>query len=139
MDLFDIDPEHSRHSNTPDDGWWDRLIANSPLWSSDGSSAREPFPIINFGPRQPANAPSTETTSGPGADVSGTDPDNAGSDGADPRRRDAAGANAAGMDGAGADAARWTADSAGSDAGAARGAADGANAAGTYGAGANAA
>ncbi|NJP29632.1 hypothetical protein FLW53_36655, partial [Microbispora sp. SCL1-1] len=128
MDLFDIDPEHHRHSNGPGDGeWWDRLIANSPLWSSDGSSAREPFPIINFGPRQRADAPSTETTDG--VDVPGPD---------------AAGANAAGTIGAGANAARWTADSAGSDARAACGVADraaaaGADAAGTNGAGANAA
>ncbi|TQS19028.1 DUF222 domain-containing protein [Microbispora hainanensis] len=48
MDLFDIDPERLRRSNDGDGEWWDRLIANSPLWSSDGSSAREPFPIIGL-------------------------------------------------------------------------------------------
>uniref|UniRef100_UPI0011C8DEEA hypothetical protein n=1 Tax=Microbispora sp. CSR-4 TaxID=2592813 RepID=UPI0011C8DEEA len=73
MDLFDIDPERLRHSNDADgewwDGWWDRLIANSPLWSSDGSSAREPFPIINFGPRQHADAPGTDSADAPGTDA----------------------------------------------------------------------
>ncbi|WP_405393794.1 hypothetical protein [Microbispora hainanensis] len=69
MDLFDIDPERLRHSNGPDDGWWDRLVANSPLWSSDGSSAREPFPIINFAPRQPANASRAASTDAPGTDT----------------------------------------------------------------------
>ncbi|TQS18982.1 hypothetical protein, partial [Microbispora hainanensis] len=92
MDLFDIDPERLHHSNDGDGEWWDRLIVSSPLWSSDGSSAREPFPIIGLDARQPAGAPGTESAASPGTD------------------------------GAGADAARGTAEGAGaSDAGAARG------------------
>ncbi|MEU8177118.1 DUF222 domain-containing protein [Microbispora hainanensis] len=60
MDLFDIDPERLRRSNDGDGEWWDRLIANSPLWSSDGSSAREPFPIIGFEPPQDASRAEAE-------------------------------------------------------------------------------
>ncbi|MEV7802171.1 hypothetical protein AB0O28_04400, partial [Microbispora sp. NPDC088329] len=41
MDLFGSDPEHSRRSNTTDGDWWDRLTADSPLWSSEGSLARD--------------------------------------------------------------------------------------------------
>ncbi|WP_169952449.1 DUF222 domain-containing protein [Microbispora sp. H11081] len=41
MDLSDLDPERHHRSNSGDDGWWDRLIADSPLWSSDGSAARD--------------------------------------------------------------------------------------------------
>ncbi|NJP25193.1 hypothetical protein FLW53_13425, partial [Microbispora sp. SCL1-1] len=119
MDLSDIDPEHLRRSNNVDsdwsDGWWDRLIANSPLWSSDGSSARAPFPIINFGPRQPADAPRAASADAPGMDVPGTDTDSADNDGANAASGAATGANAAGMSGADTD---------GADANAERGAAD---------------
>ncbi|OPG01915.1 hypothetical protein [Microbispora sp. GKU 823] len=47
MDLFDSGPERLRLSNSSDscsdgsDGWWDRLTSGSPLWSSEGSAARE--------------------------------------------------------------------------------------------------
>ncbi|MEV4294039.1 HNH endonuclease signature motif containing protein [Microbispora rosea] len=51
MDLFDADSDRPRRSNFSD-GWWDRLTAGSPLWSADGSSAREHFPIIDPEPRQ---------------------------------------------------------------------------------------
>ncbi|MFG1863679.1 DUF222 domain-containing protein [Microbispora bryophytorum] len=54
MDLFDLDPEHSRRSNSSGE-WWDRLTADSPLWSSEGSLAREHFPIAD---PQPAQHPS---------------------------------------------------------------------------------
>ncbi|TQS05755.1 hypothetical protein FLX08_39695, partial [Microbispora hainanensis] len=108
MDLFDIDPERLRHSNNPDDGWWDRLIANSPLWSSDGSSARAPFPIVDFEPRQHADAPGAASTDAPGTDAAG-----GAAAGADATRTDAAGPKTAGVDGAGADAARGSADGAG--------------------------
>ncbi|TQS21999.1 hypothetical protein FLX08_10510, partial [Microbispora hainanensis] len=122
MDLFDIDPERLRHSNDADDGWWDRLIANSPLWSSDGSSARAPFPIIGLDDRQPGaastdapgtDAPGTDApgTDAPGVDAAGgavdgadatcTNADGADSDGANAARGAAASANAAGMDGSG--------------------------------------
>ncbi|MEU6411729.1 DUF222 domain-containing protein, partial [Microbispora sp. NPDC046933] len=68
MDLFGSHPGHPRDSNnannanngdqansgnsanggTGGDGdWWDRLTAGSPLWSSEGSLAREYFPIID--------------------------------------------------------------------------------------------
>ncbi|GAB3151344.1 HNH endonuclease signature motif containing protein [Microbispora hainanensis] len=61
MDLFDIDPEHLRRSNDGDGEWWDRLIANSPLWSSDGSSARDPFPIIGLESQQRASRAEGDT------------------------------------------------------------------------------
>ncbi|MEV4454190.1 DUF222 domain-containing protein, partial [Microbispora sp. NPDC049633] len=41
VDLFEFDPDRSRRSNNTDGGWWDRLTADSPLWSSDGSAARD--------------------------------------------------------------------------------------------------
>ncbi|MGI5157717.1 DUF222 domain-containing protein [Microbispora sp. CA-102843] len=44
MDLFNLDPGHHQHSNVADDCWWDRLIADSPLWSSEGSLARDDCP-----------------------------------------------------------------------------------------------
>ncbi|WP_311922221.1 DUF222 domain-containing protein [Microbispora sp. H10836] len=40
MDLFDLDPERRRRSNIPAD-WWDRLTADSPLWPTEGSLARD--------------------------------------------------------------------------------------------------
>ncbi|KAB8187778.1 HNH endonuclease signature motif containing protein [Microbispora catharanthi] len=48
MDLFDLDPDRPRRANRNDDGWWDRLIADSPLWSSDGSLARDEYFIGRF-------------------------------------------------------------------------------------------
>ncbi|MEU6430857.1 DUF222 domain-containing protein, partial [Microbispora sp. NPDC046973] len=45
MDLIDLDPDRPRRLNNADGDWWDRLIADSPLWSSEGSAAREHFPI----------------------------------------------------------------------------------------------
>ncbi|XVQ81891.1 DUF222 domain-containing protein [Microbispora siamensis] len=41
MDPSYFDPGRPRRSNSSDDGWWDRLIADSPLWSSEGSLARD--------------------------------------------------------------------------------------------------
>ncbi|MEU8175943.1 DUF222 domain-containing protein [Microbispora hainanensis] len=111
MDLFDIDPELLRRSNDGDGEWWDRLTANSPLWSSDGSSAREPFPITGFKPRQPADAPGAGDTAGPRTNTAGPH-----TNGADATRGEAASADAAGMDGSGADGS-----GAESDAGATRG------------------
>ncbi|WP_432870139.1 DUF222 domain-containing protein [Microbispora rosea] len=89
MDLFDIDPDRSRRSNFSD-GWWDRLTADSPLWSADGSSAREHFPIIDLQPPRHTSAntsdsapgaestPGTGSTSSPGADAAGPDAADAG-------------------------------------------------------------
>ncbi|MEV4454604.1 hypothetical protein, partial [Microbispora sp. NPDC049633] len=34
-------PDRYDRSNVPHDDWWDRLTAGSPLWSSDGSLARD--------------------------------------------------------------------------------------------------
>ncbi|MEU8171449.1 DUF222 domain-containing protein [Microbispora hainanensis] len=109
MDLFGIDPERLRRSNDSDGGWWDRLIANSPLWSSDGSSAREPFPIIGFEPSQDASqdgsasagdgAPAGGSTAGPGADTADRLADSAGA-----ARGNAAGAEATDGDADGAGA-----------------------------------
>ena len=45
MDLFDLDPDHPNRLKMDQDGWCDRLIADSPLWSSDGSLARDDCPI----------------------------------------------------------------------------------------------
>ncbi|MEU6414803.1 hypothetical protein, partial [Microbispora sp. NPDC046933] len=96
MDLFGSDPGHPRDSNnvnnanngdqtnsgnrgnggnsanggTGGDGeWWDRLTAGSPLWSSEGSLAREYFPIIDPEPGQHAShtgspAPDSEAPDG---------------------------------------------------------------------------
>ncbi|MEU7886594.1 DUF222 domain-containing protein [Microbispora bryophytorum] len=60
MDLFNLNPDRPRRTNKADDGWWDRLIADSPLWSFNGPLARDkysfgPFPLEpetrNFGGR----------------------------------------------------------------------------------------
>ncbi|WP_204052282.1 hypothetical protein, partial [Microbispora siamensis] len=66
MDLSDFDPGRPRRSNNADGGWWDRLTSGSPLWSSEGSAAREHFPINDCGLRQDA---SQDT----GADSAGRD------------------------------------------------------------------
>ncbi|WP_182898370.1 DUF222 domain-containing protein [Microbispora sp. H10830] len=79
MDLFDLDPEHLRRSNSSGSSgdWWDRLTADSPLWSSEGSLAREHFPIADPEPRQDTSqdtsdgAPGTGGTDSPGADAAG--------------------------------------------------------------------
>ncbi|TQS19598.1 DUF222 domain-containing protein, partial [Microbispora hainanensis] len=133
MDLFDIDPEHLHRSNNPDDGWWGRLIANSPLWSSDGSSAREPFPIIGFEPRHPADTPGATSPASPHMGTDGADATPGTAAGADATPGTAVGAKAAGADGAGADAARGSADGVGADH------ANGADAAGADGSGSGAA
>ncbi|MFI7628335.1 DUF222 domain-containing protein [Microbispora rosea] len=79
MDLFEVDPNRPRRSNNTGDGWWDRLTAGSPLWSADGSSAREHFPIIDLQPPQHTSANTSDgasgagTTSSPGADDLGAD------------------------------------------------------------------
>ncbi|MEV4326171.1 DUF222 domain-containing protein, partial [Microbispora rosea] len=102
MDLFNIDPDRSRHSNFSD-GWWDRLTADSPLWSADGSSAREHFPIIDLQPPRHTSAntsdsapgaesaPGTGSTSSPGADDLGAGSRGAGPDAAGPDAADAGG------------------------------------------------
>ncbi|WP_143734164.1 HNH endonuclease signature motif containing protein [Microbispora rosea] len=56
MDLFDPDPDRPHRANNTDDGWWDRLTADSPLWSADGSSARAHFPITDLDPPQHTSA-----------------------------------------------------------------------------------
>ncbi|MEU7911512.1 HNH endonuclease signature motif containing protein [Microbispora bryophytorum] len=55
MDLLDLDSGHRRRSNDADRGWWDRLTADSPLWSSEGSLAREHFPIADPQPARHAS------------------------------------------------------------------------------------
>ncbi|WP_169950792.1 HNH endonuclease signature motif containing protein [Microbispora sp. H11081] len=85
MDLFDLDPERHQRSNSGDDGWWDRLIADSPLWSTDGSLARDK-PVDNA-----EVAAGEATTSGsPDSEAVGA----AAPDGADPAGADAGGADA---------------------------------------------
>ncbi|SIS25421.1 hypothetical protein SAMN05421833_1691, partial [Microbispora rosea] len=94
MDLLDSDSDHSRRSNFSD-GWWDRLTADSPLWSSEGSLAREHFPIIDLDPPRQTSAntsngapgaestPRTGSTSSPRADGLGAGSCGAGADTAD--------------------------------------------------------
>ncbi|WP_432865821.1 DUF222 domain-containing protein [Microbispora rosea] len=83
MDLFDVDPDRPRRSNFSD-GWWDRLTAGSPLWSADGSSAREHFPIIDLHPPRhtsantSGSAPGAGSPGSPGADADGADAADAG-------------------------------------------------------------
>ncbi|MEU7912670.1 HNH endonuclease signature motif containing protein [Microbispora bryophytorum] len=55
MDLLDLDSGHRRRSNDADRDWWDRLTADSPLWSSEGSLAREHFPIADPQPARHAS------------------------------------------------------------------------------------
>ncbi|TQS26045.1 hypothetical protein, partial [Microbispora sp. KK1-11] len=84
MDMFPLDPDHRRRSNSSDGNWWDRLTARSPLWSSDGSLAREHFPITDPSLRQDA---SRDTVGGaPGGGSTSTDRPGADAAGADDRR-----------------------------------------------------
>ncbi|MEU7878700.1 HNH endonuclease signature motif containing protein [Microbispora bryophytorum] len=55
VDLLDLDSGHRRRSNDADRDWWDRLTADSPLWSSEGSLAREHFPIADPQPARHAS------------------------------------------------------------------------------------
>ncbi|MFE9667778.1 DUF222 domain-containing protein [Microbispora bryophytorum] len=55
MDLLDLDSGHRRRSNDADRDWWDRLTADSPLWPSEGSLAREHFPIADPQPARHAS------------------------------------------------------------------------------------
>ncbi|MBE3011808.1 DUF222 domain-containing protein [Microbispora sp. NEAU-D428] len=68
MDLFDHGPDHPRRSNNADGGWWDQLTADSPLWSSEGSLAREHFPINDCGLRQDASQDPSDGAPGAGRD-----------------------------------------------------------------------
>ncbi len=61
MDLPDQNSDHPRRSNDAIGDWWDRLTADSPLWSSEGSLAREHFPIID--PELPRHASHTKADS----------------------------------------------------------------------------
>ncbi|WP_204054111.1 hypothetical protein, partial [Microbispora rosea] len=74
MDLFDSHPDRLHRSNGSDD-WWDRLTADSPLWSADGSSAREHFPIADLQPPRHTSdgAPGARSADGPGSDADGAD------------------------------------------------------------------
>ncbi|MEV7807134.1 DUF222 domain-containing protein [Microbispora sp. NPDC088329] len=130
MDLFGSDPEHSRRSNRVDGNWWDRLTADSPLWSSEGSLARDDsfsgwLPIVESEIRRsgPLDGPSDDSPADDspaddsGADDSGAD-DSAVNDSAADVANDPAGdrapgsglngaatASAAGSGGAGAGSA----------------------------------
>ncbi|MBE3009023.1 DUF222 domain-containing protein [Microbispora sp. NEAU-D428] len=66
MDLFDSDSVHPRRSNKADVGWWDPLICGSPLWSSEGSAAREHFPIIDSELRRHASQDGRDDAPGTG-------------------------------------------------------------------------
>ncbi|MEU7879120.1 HNH endonuclease signature motif containing protein [Microbispora bryophytorum] len=53
MDLFNLDPDRPRRANRADDGWWDRLIADSPLWSFDSSHACDKYSFHPFSMLEP--------------------------------------------------------------------------------------
>ncbi|WP_378756545.1 HNH endonuclease signature motif containing protein [Microbispora bryophytorum] len=55
MDLLNLDSGHRRRSNDADRDWWDRLTADSRLWSADGLAAREHFPIADPQPARHAS------------------------------------------------------------------------------------
>ncbi|GIH32465.1 hypothetical protein Mam01_26290 [Microbispora amethystogenes] len=68
MDLFDADPECLTRSNdTGTDGWWEQLIARSPLWSAEDSLARAYVPIVDPATRKCASRfnDSAESTESP--------------------------------------------------------------------------
>ncbi|WP_182904898.1 HNH endonuclease signature motif containing protein [Microbispora sp. H13382] len=90
MDLFDCDPDRPRRSNNADGGWWDRLTADSPLWSTEGSLARD-------GNVENDAAADTGSMGSEAADgcAASAGPDGAGS-AADDAGAGSAGANAAG-------------------------------------------
>ncbi|GGO17609.1 HNH endonuclease signature motif containing protein [Microbispora bryophytorum] len=74
MDLLDPDSGHRRRSNDADREWWDRLSADSPLWSSEGSLAREHFPIADPQPARHASHTKADTsTKSTGSSASSTD------------------------------------------------------------------
>ncbi|MFG1865342.1 HNH endonuclease signature motif containing protein [Microbispora bryophytorum] len=62
VDLLDLDSGHRRRSNDADRDWWDRLTADSPLWSSEGSLAREHFPIADPQPARHASRTKADTS-----------------------------------------------------------------------------
>ncbi|MBX6169648.1 MAG: DUF222 domain-containing protein, partial [Thermobispora bispora] len=65
MDLFDVDHGRSRRSDEVDGEWWNRLIAGSPLWSSNGPLAREDCRFDLFSTSSPAtDNPAPRTGSG---------------------------------------------------------------------------
>ncbi|MEV7808784.1 hypothetical protein AB0O28_38115, partial [Microbispora sp. NPDC088329] len=75
MDLFGSDPEHSRRSNRADGDWWDRLTADSPLWSSEGSLARDECPVghlLSGTPRRPGPEGARDGSARAGAGVGGS-------------------------------------------------------------------
>ncbi|MEU7879332.1 HNH endonuclease signature motif containing protein [Microbispora bryophytorum] len=69
MDLFGLDPERSRRSNSSGE-WWDRLTGDSPLWSSEGSLAREHFPIADPQPARHASRTKADSSTDTSADGS---------------------------------------------------------------------
>ncbi|WP_432934393.1 DUF222 domain-containing protein [Microbispora sp. CA-135349] len=141
MDPFGSDPEHSRRSNRADGDWWNQLIANSPLWSSEGSLARDGFPVGHFlgvghllgGNPESRSSGSPRAGSAEGASVTGgaVTGGSAGDGSANAEddtatAGDAAGANSAGVDtgsagGAGAGAGAGLGDAGDADGGAGRG------------------
>ncbi|MBD3144972.1 DUF222 domain-containing protein [Microbispora bryophytorum] len=73
MDLLDLDSGHRRRSNAADRDWWDRLTADSPLWSSEGSLAREHFPIADPPPaRHASRTKADSSTKSTGSSTSST-------------------------------------------------------------------
>ncbi|TQS02669.1 DUF222 domain-containing protein [Microbispora bryophytorum] len=128
MDLLDLDSGRHRRSNDADRDWWDRLTADSPLWSSEGSLAREHFPIAD--PQSARHASHTKADSSTGSSTGSglTDGEHAGDDAPGAATSAASGdsADSAGGARAGAGSARGaggggSAGGAGADAGSAGG------------------
>ncbi|MEV4298382.1 HNH endonuclease signature motif containing protein [Microbispora rosea] len=80
MDPFDQDSDHPRRSNDVGGEWWDRLTSGSPLWSADGSSAREHFPIIGLDPSRHTSQDTSANTSQGGSRDASDDAPRAGRD-----------------------------------------------------------
>ncbi|MFG1825840.1 DUF222 domain-containing protein [Microbispora bryophytorum] len=73
VDLLNLDSGHRRRSNAADRDWWDRLTADSPLWSSEGSLAREHFPIADPPPaRHASRTKADSSTKSTGSSTSST-------------------------------------------------------------------
>ncbi|MFE9666957.1 DUF222 domain-containing protein [Microbispora bryophytorum] len=127
MDLFDLDPEHSRRSNSSGE-WWDRLTGHSPLWSSEGSLAREHFPIADPQPVRHASRTEADSSANGTSSIKSTGSSaSSGLTDGQPTRDDAPGATSADC----ADSADSTG---GADAESAGGAGSGAGSAGGAGA-----
>ncbi|WP_432926122.1 DUF222 domain-containing protein [Microbispora sp. CA-135349] len=75
MDLFNSDPDRPRRSIDADGDWWERLTADSPLWSLEGSLARDECPVrhlLSGIPRRPGPEGARNGSARAGAGVGGS-------------------------------------------------------------------